>query len=664
MTSHDAALVPPVATQTSRPTGPLGLILDAVVIVVLICSVGLVVNQLWSLGLFGVRILEKTFLCVLAAFLLPLVFLLFGATKTSRRDGLPSLLDLALAALGVAAACYIAWNSERSTMEGWEYLAPDQAKWVSALFCVIVLEALRRVGGLVITVIAALMMIYPAVASVMPAPFTGLSQPLGSVFAYHVFSELSLFGIPMQAFALLVFGFLLFGVTLNKTGGGIFFNDLAFSLVGDKRGGAAQVGAVASMLQGSISGSVLSNVISSGVVTIPAMKRTGFSARYAGAVESVASTGGVLMPPIMGSTAFVMASFLNLPYVEIVQAAIVPGILFYLAIVLQIWAYSGRRGLHGLPKDELPRSLEVLKTGWIYLVVFAGLIWMLIVWQIEARAPFYATAALLVVNQLNPKTRMSLGQFRDYLVSAGRTLAEIMGILLGIGFVVGGLTVTGLSGTLVNSLVFLIGDGIVPLLFMGAITSFVFGMGMTVTACYIFLAIVLAPPLIRLGLEPMAVHLFIMYWGMVSFITPPVALAAFGAASISGANPMAVGFEAMRLGFAIYIIPFLFVLNPALIFIGTTPEIMTALAAAFVGIALIAYAAQGFFPLIGTVAVTPLGLAGRLLTAVGAFLIAERSFAFFFDLPFGHVIEWAILASGLCLVWAARSQTVKKELAA
>ncbi|NWG25356.1 MAG: TRAP transporter large permease subunit, partial [Pseudorhodoplanes sp.] len=306
-----------------------------------VCSVFLALNQLLNLQLFaGIVLIENRYLYLLAAALFPLIFLLIPLRRGSGAAVPP--YDWLLAALACGVLLWFAFEADRILSEGWEYSAPPPAKVLSGLLWLLILEALRRTSGWPMTIIVGLVSLYPVVAGHIPNPLKGNPQTFADTLAYHIVSAESAFGIPMRAFAEIVVGFIVFGVALNYTGGGRFFNDLAFALVGRWRGGAAQVGIVSSALQGSISGSVISNVISSGVVTIPAMKRTGFRADYAGGVEAVASTGAVLMPPVMGSTAFVMASFLGKPYAEIAMAAIIPGLLFYIGLAIQIDAYAAK----------------------------------------------------------------------------------------------------------------------------------------------------------------------------------------------------------------------------------------------------------------------------------------------------------------------------------
>jgi TRAP transporter 4TM/12TM fusion protein len=570
---------------------------------VLICvasaAILLALNQILNLGFFvGKVLLDTAYLYWLCALLAGCVFLLIPATKRARRDGVP-WYDALLYVLTVAVFGYFAANAHRIISEGWEFSAPKEAIWVAYVGWLLILEATRRAGGTAVFVVVTVISLYPAFAGHMPGPISGLQQDFSTVAAYHFASSESVLGIPTRAFGELVIGFVMFGAVLQFTGAAPFFNNLAFALFGSVRGGPAKVAIFASGLMGSVSGSVVSNVLTTGVVTIPAMKRTGFSPAYAGGVEACASTGGVLMPPVMGATAFVMASFLGLPYVQIALAALVPSLLFYFGLFVQIDGYAARRGLKGLPRAELPAIGRTFAEGWQYVFVFALLVWMLLVLQQEAIAPFYSAALLLVINQFSRRHRLDWKKLGNLIEGICGALGELSALLAGVGLIIGALSVTGLAGTLANDLVYIAGNNIYVLLVMGAITSFIFGMGMTITACYIFLAIVLAPPLVAAGFDPVAVHLFMLYWGMVSFITPPVAIAAFVAAGIARAAPMQVGMKAVRLGSTMYFVPFFFVLNPALILRGAPGEIAVVVGTAVLGIWLIASAIEGYLVWLG-----------------------------------------------------------------
>ena len=425
------------------------------------------------------------------------------------------------------------------------------------------------------------------------------AQPWDTTATFHIFGTESIMGIPMTAFATLVVGFLIFGVALQHTGGGSFFLNLAFALLGTRRGGPAKVSIFSSGLMGSMSGSVITNVLTTGVLSIPAMKKTGFKSSYAAGVEACASTGGVLMPPVMGATAFVMATFLEVPYSEIIIAAAFPSILYYFGLFMQIDAYAARNHLKGLPAKELPSIKKVLKEGWYFIFVFVMLILMLLYMQREAQAPYYATATLLIINQIVKIHRWNYDKLIHFIESVGRLFAELAGILVAIGLIIGSLTFTGKIGTITYALVNFAGDSIFILLIMGALTSFILGIGMTVTAAYLFLAVTLAPALTGSGLDKVAVHLFMLYWGMISFITPPVAIGAFAAASVAGANGIRTGVEAMKLGSVIYFIPFFFVLNPALIGRGSIYDILIVFFSAVIGIILISSSLQGYLIGIG-----------------------------------------------------------------
>lgn len=563
-------------------------------------------DYLFNLGWFTVVTgLETQFYYAVVALLLPLVYLLWPM-RAGRQDQAVPWYDYLLFAATAVVGGYFVVNAEPILERGWAFAAPTQAVWFSYAYWLLILEAARRAGGWPIALIVALFSSYPMVADIMPGPIQAFPSTLEQTAIYHTMSTESIMGVPLQAFAGLVIGFLIFGVVLQKTGGGAFFINLAFALLGHVRGGPAKVSIFASGLMGSMSGSVITNVLTTGVLSIPAMRRIGMSRSFAGGVEACASTGGVLMPPVMGATAFVMAMFLDVPYAAVALAAVIPSVLYFLGLFIQIDAYAARHGIEGLPKIELPSIRETLKQGWYFIFVFALLVWMLLVMQREAVAPFYATALLLVMNQCSRTHRWGWKNITDTLSSAAKLFAELIAILAGVGMLVGALSMTGLSGTIANDFIHLAGGSVPMLLIMGALTSFVLGIGMTVTAAYIFLAVALAPALIQGGgLDPMAVHMFILYWGMLSFITPPVALGAFAAATVASARPMETGLQAMRLGSVIYFIPFMFVLNPALIMQGTALEITLVFCQAVLGIVLFASAMQGYLIGVGRLGHTP-----------------------------------------------------------
>lgn len=591
-----------------------------------ILSTMISIYMLFGVGNFlGTYVLLDTeYLYAMIALLLPLPFIIYHPTP--RKGNKIPWYDIIFAASTFIIASYFCFSGSLILEEGWEYLAPTHAKIMAFILWGLVLEASRRAGGNAIFIICLIISIYPAISTFLPGFLNAPAQPWDTTATFHIFGTESIMGIPMTAFATLVVGFLIFGVALQHTGGGAFFLNLAFALLGTKRGGPAKVSIFSSGLMGSMSGSVITNVLTTGVLSIPAMKKTGFKSSYAAGVEACASTGGVLMPPVMGATAFVMATFLEVPYSEIIIAAAFPSILYYFGLFMQIDAYAARNHLKGLPAKELPSIKKVLKEGWYFIFVFVMLILMLLYMQREAQAPYYATATLLIINQIVKIHRWNYEKLLNFIESVGRLFAELAGILVAIGLIIGSLTFTGKIGTITYALVNFAGDSIFILLIMGALTSFILGIGMTVTAAYLFLAVTLAPALTGSGLDKVAVHLFMLYWGMISFITPPVAIGAFAAASVAGANGIRTGVEAMKLGSVIYFIPFFFVLNPALIGRGSIYDILIVFFSAVIGIIFISSSLQGYLIGIGDLKISKylewpirimLGLSGILMALPG-----------------------------------------------
>ena len=576
-----------------------------------------------ALGI-NLNLLGLQYLYWLLFLLLPFVFVYWPAHAGAAKGAVP-WYDVVLFALTAFTCVYFVMQGSRILDEGWEYEVPEdaiEAQYLAYLLWALVLEATRRAGGTAIFTIVALFSVYPFFADQLPGLLLASSPDWTEIGNRMAMSNEAIFGIPMRAFGTLVIGFLIFGVALQHTGGGSFFLNLAFSLLGHVRGGPAKVAIFASGLMGSMSGSVVTNVLTTGVMTIPTMKRVGFRPAYAGGVETCASTGGVLMPPIMGATAFVMALFLEVPYRDVAIAAVIPSVLYYFGLFMQIDAYAARNDLKGLPPEDMPSLRRTMKEGWYFIAVFALLIWMLVFLNQETIAPYYASALLILLNQIFPYHRWTWTKFWDFVASVGKLFAELAALLAGIGLIVGALVVTGKIGNLAADLLALAGGSVMILLLMGAFTSFVLGIGMTVTAAYVFLAIALAPALIKGGMNPMSVHMFIFYWGMLSFITPPVALGAYAAAPIAKARPMQTGFEAMRLGSIIYFIPFFFVFDPAFIWQGPVEQTAFLFVQATIGILFVAGALQGYLLFVGTVSDGPVGLVARLALAVGGIALA------------------------------------------
>jgi TRAP transporter 4TM/12TM fusion protein len=591
----------------------------------------LVITQVFFWNPFGGSLLRNEFLYLVMAIFLSLVFVVFRARKHhgdegtgggESSEGMAGMAwrvpwyDALLFAASIGINGYFAYNAENITNLGWDYTAPTVAVALSFALWGIVLEALRRTAGLAVTLVAALFSAYPLFAGRVPVSFLqGIEFDARGTARMHVMGVDSILGLPLQTAAGMLVGFLFFGVALQHTGGSKFFFHLAQSLFGQTRGGSAKVAVVSSASMGMMSGSAVSNVLTTGPMTIPAMKKAGYPGRYAAGIEATASSGGSVTPPIMGAAAFLMVSFLGVPYREVALAAAIPAILYYLGIFTQVDAYAAKARLRGAPRASLPRLGPVLLEGWPYVLALVGLVVLLMVHKNEAQAPFFVVAALVAIAMVRRQHRLTGRGVVDLLADSGKTIAEIVGIIAGVGLIVGGLSMSGVSLSLARELVVAVGDNVILILIAGAITCFILGMGMTVSAVYVFLAIVMAPALIELGVNPIAAHLFVIYWAAVSYITPPVALAAFAAAGIARTPPMQTGFTAMRLGMVKYVIPFLFALNPALVAQAPLGEVAFSFVMAVLGVALMGASFEGWVPLLER----PLGWVARVVGFAAGF---------------------------------------------
>lgn len=574
----------------------------AALILATAATIFLCINQQFALRFFvGYTQLNTEYFYLLIALMLPFSFLIFPGSETAPLNRVP-WYDVALAAITFAASIVLMSYIRKAAEAGWEFGgAPTPAFIAGLVMWAMLMEALRRTGGWSLVLCIFPFTVYPLFAdATWLGPLRGTQSTLEQATAYHVLSGESLLGIPIQAFADTVIGFLVFGVALMTTGAGKFFINISFALCGTFRGGAAKVCIFASALLGMMSGSIISNVLTAGTMTIPVMKKSGFRATYAAAIEACASTGAVLAPPVMGATAFIIAQFLNISYAEVAVAAVIPAALYYIGLFMQVDAYAARHGLEGIPRSELPRAWDAIKEGWYYIFVIALLIVMLLHFKRESHAPFYATALLLVLNQLFSKdTRWTRATVLRFFEVNGRTFVELAGILAGCGLLIGAFSMTGVISSLANDLLQIAGDNAFLLLIMCAVTSLILGLGLTTTACYIFLAILVAPALEKVGLNRLAVHMFIFYWGMLSSITPPVAIASFAAAGIAGSPAMRTGWESMWVGSIIYFIPFFFVLNPALVLQGSYLVALGLMALIALGTLFICGGIQGYQAFIG-----------------------------------------------------------------
>jgi TRAP transporter 4TM/12TM fusion protein len=580
--------------QTSNESQSIKGLWQWVTIVLSAIGLFLVVDHVFYFGLLGKYELQSSYSYFLMAIFISTAFFIYPGKRGVTLKGRYFLNSNVLLFLITICLCtFFGLRAYEMQMKGWGAMAPMHMIVLSAIIWFIILEATRRAGGTAMFLVALLISLYPLIAEYMPGMLKGAGFSFESLIAYHIMSPDSALGIPIVVVGNILLGYLIFGITLVETGGGEFFFKISMALLGHARGGVAKVATLASAFFGSLSGSAISNVITTGTMTIPMMKKTGFPAYYAGAVEACASNGGTLMPPVMGAVAFVMASFLNVPYLTVALTAVVPSFLYYLGLLIQVDGYAAYNGLKGLPKSELPSIKKTLKEGWFY--VFSIIILVAFVFfRMETQAPFYTSLFLLLVANVRKKTRFNLKKIKKFLHGIAEVMTQLVPLLCAVGMIIGSLGMTGVAHAFPSEILHYAGGNIVLLLVLGGIVSFLLGMGMSAITVYVFLAIMLAPALVKAGLNEIAVHFFILYWGILSYITPPVCVAVYPAAAIAGARPMKTGWTAARLGSVKYFIPIFFVLNPALILQGPLFEIIYSVSLASIGVFFIASSFEGY----------------------------------------------------------------------
>lgn len=465
---------------------------------------------------------------------------------------------------------------------------------LGVLAVLLVLEASRRVIGWFMAILVTCFLFYAWIGPLLPGLLWHRGSTYQRISAYSYLSLDGIFGLPLGVAATFVFMFIFFGAVLEKTGGGAFFIDLAYTLTGKYRGGPAKGAVVASAMMGSVSGSAIANTVTTGTFTIPMMKRVGYKPHDAGGVEAAASTGGQLLPPIMGAGAFVMAELLGVPYIEIVKVAVIPALMYFVVVFLFVDILARKYGLFGIPAAELPRLRAVLTRGFHFLIPLVLLVYLLVQNVTPLRAGLYATGALFLVAMARASSRLNLRDIGEVFVIAARNTLTVSVATAAAGIVVGVVGLTGL-GLKFSSLVLSAGGGyLLPTLIMVALASLVLGLGLPVTASYIVVITLAAPALGELGLVPIVAHMIVYWYSQDSNVTPPVALAAFAASGIAGASPMRTGLAAWKFAKGLYIIPLMMAYSPLLLN-GSTTEIVFAVASGLLGLAAFAMAIEGYF---------------------------------------------------------------------
>ena len=547
-----------------------------------------------------------------------IIFIRVPGTGTGNRLKLP-WYDALLALLGLCGSAYFVYIY--GDIADNPFVMRPKAFVIGLIIVPLIWEALRRTAGWSLTIVFTVFVAYGFVGHLMPGMLQGVEQKNVALIAYLGTNNVALLGLPLRIIVLTVVLFIWMGQLLLHTGASEWFTDFAAALMGRSRGGSAKIAVVASGLFGSISGSAVSNVASTGVITIPLMRQAGYDAKSAGAIEAVASTGGQIMPPIMGAAAFLMAELLELSYTEIILSALVPAFLYYLAVFVQADLEAAKNGIAPLPKDKIPPFIRVMKEGWFFVIPYVVLIWTLFSLNMPPqKSAFWAAITVVAVSIVfgYKKLRITPKQFWDSITGCGRTSAEIIVIGAMAGIIIGILEKTGLGQALTLILAAVGESNLWLLLILTAFISILLGMGMPTSAIYLLLATMIAPSLVKLGVHPIAAHMFVLYFGLMSMITPPVAIAAFAAASLAGSKPMETGFTAVRLGWIAYVIPFVFVLSPALLGQDSTVNVVTATVTAAIGVWIASCALIGFMfrPLTRPIRVA-MFLAGVLLLLPG-----------------------------------------------
>jgi TRAP transporter 4TM/12TM fusion protein len=622
--SVDPADVKPAGSTAVR------LATDIFQALLLICVVGWVLDL--PRRLFGLSLYTEQLLAVCLGLSLAISFI--NAKFPQRWIG------WCAAALALGICLYITLRYEALTYE--IALLPIEGVVGSAILLILLLEATRRTAGGVLVAIILVISAYVFIGPHMPSDFATRAVAPERLLVYLGLDTNGVIGTILSVAVLIVVPFTLMGQVLGRTGGAHYFADLAMSSMGRFRGGAAKIAVVGSALFGMISGAAVSNVMAVGIVTIPLMSRSGFSPTRAAAIESVGSTGGQLMPPVMGAAAFIMAEFLQVPYGAVCIAATIPAILYYAALFMHVDLEAAKHKIGGAQVENIPSFLEVVKSGWHFPIPIAFLIATLIwpeYFQIPIeRAAIYSTAMLVVLSMTfgYRGERVTPKQMLRAILDTGRAALDIILIGGAAGMVVGALNISGISFGLTLQLIALSGQNLYVLLVLTAIISIILGMGMPTVSVYVLTASLLAPSIVKLGVSPMAAHMYVMYFGMLSMITPPVAIAAYAAANIARVSGWSTGWTAVVVGWSTFFIPFLFVTEPSMLMNDTVMAIAWNFARNILGIFVGTAGIVGY-------AFTPLPLPMRIAFGLAGLAILIPQHAF----PGADVLDWAGLAGAV-----------------
>ncbi|MFH0914790.1 MAG: TRAP transporter fused permease subunit, partial [Chloroflexota bacterium] len=538
----------------------------------------------YSVGVFswfGVYLQLGTHRGISFSLIAALIFLLTPALKRSPRHRVP-WYDYLIIVLAAVPSIYFAVNYTALVYRS--NMATLFEAWMGLVLLLVVLEGARRVVGLILAIIGTVFLLYPFVSQFMPGLLYARAHSFTRIMEVMYFYPAGVFGGTYHIIATTVIAYMIFGAFLQVSGAGKFFINLALALLGGVRGGPAKVAVASSAFFASISGSAVANVASTGVITIPMMKSIGYKPHFAGAVESVASNGGPLTPPVMAAVAFIIADFLGITYLDVIIAAALPAFLYYLACFIMVDLEAAKTGLKGLPREQLPSFGQVFKDGWPYFLPLVILIYFLAVMRYSAEtSSYYSIGAFILVSWFKKGTRLYPKDILKALADGATAMLSVVAAVGIAGILMAALEVTGLSLGLSGAIVNLFYGNKVGLLLMSAVFCLILGMGATTTAVYLLAAIIVVPALTMVGINPLVAHFFVFYMAQASMITPPICLVAYVAASIAQTSFWKVGFTAVRLGIVILILPFIFVYSPELLIVGSPGSVALAVVTAIMG---------------------------------------------------------------------------------
>jgi len=591
--------------------------LKAIIIILTIFGIAIFVLHVFDWRIPGWVLNNAKYYYLIYACFSTCVFLTLPMRKTESHKTKIPWYDLVFAALVLCVCVYFSTKSLTVARLGWQSV-PVYDIVLATTLGIMALEGGRRIAGIPFTIICLIVGVYPTFAQYMPGFLYGFGFSFPDLIAAFAFGKQGMLGLPAEVMGEILIGFLVFAGIMLASGAGNFFLNFALALMGRFRGGPAKVAVLSSGFFGSITGAPMANVVATGSLTIPAMKRLGYPAHYAAAIEAVASTGGVIMPPVMGTIAFIMTILTDIPYSFIISAAIIPAVLYYYGLLVQVDAYAAKAGLKGFPRADIPPLLNTFKEGWPFIAALALLLYGLVGADWEALAPIYASGLMLLLSFTSRKTMMTPRRIIGALATIGNLITYTIAVLLPMGFIMLGLNVTGTLTALTGQIALLGGANVAVALLIAVAVCYLLGMAGITVIPYIVLAVIAVPPLVvTTGLNLLALHMFLMYYLLTAWITPPVAISAFVAAALAGAPPMKTGWLSMRLAVVLYFVPFFFVFNPALILEGPVWETIYLFALCLVGIWILASGLEGYLLKVGR-----LSLWSRPLLAAGGFLIA------------------------------------------